>query len=644
MENTLRDYVSLKLHNVPKDKKTKYIDSVLNSIKEKGKDSLLGLQVNLKATHAGKLTGHFHYYDPGKVRVGAKTFTKDFEKPVLKHHRINEDPIGRAKKATYISAAPSFIGKDILALAEKNKKHNETTLQYIDKLKPFLFDRNFQGLGYIDLVTLITDEDAIVKVLDERYLTVSIGYGTNSVHCSICKQDWYKGEICEHRPGKVYDNEIAFLIFGDLIYKEVSFVNPPANSLSTVTNKKIVRVPVMTDFTKGGTQLINDIMADNTNHYIECPDLVPESPYNYFVCTKDGIYMPPNYFNENKSGDNMNKFAEIFELGQDGFYEKIKEFLPKDSVKSTQDLSEYADEEFAGTNRTFPAFDKEHIDACRKFLESLQLEDSNEKTETLQYLDTHETSLSLEDSNIDEPTTEVIPEETESETEVIPEETQNDATTEVTFEDSLNSFMTTNSVDSLVALIAASMSEDKQVELETSLSKNFKFVKELQDSNTNLKTELDNAKIQYQKADTALKTAFSNVDKLSKELREFYIDKIISMKDKEDPSKNKEDLKNEFNDKTLKEIKAAHDIIKSVFLTNSDSTSTLNIEVEGNDSHSFDTSKAFTDEQYNKAKDSIEKKASQIKSVYGDSVGNNYFLTQMAALDARQNSNKTENK
>ena len=97
-----------------------------------------------------------------------------------------------------------------------------------------LSDSSYQGLGYIELVANITDKNAVEKLLDGRYITGSIGASTDKAVCSICKSDWTKEGPCDHKPGAVYDSAKCFIIAGDLVYDEYSFVNVPADKHSRV--------------------------------------------------------------------------------------------------------------------------------------------------------------------------------------------------------------------------------------------------------------------------------------------------------------------------------------------------------------------------------------------------------------------------
>jgi hypothetical protein len=122
---------------------------------------------------------------------------------------------------------------------------------------PFLDDKDYKGLGYIELTSVISDADAKQKILDGRYLTGSISATTDRAVCSVCKQDWIDEGKCEHDMGQVYDGTRAFIIAGEFEYEEYSYVNDPADTLSQ--NIELVEAP-LSDKVKG--EAINSIVND----------------------------------------------------------------------------------------------------------------------------------------------------------------------------------------------------------------------------------------------------------------------------------------------------------------------------------------------------------------------------------------------
>jgi len=200
------------------------------------------LYVEIAATHAGRITRNHGFYLPQKMREAAGGMVEGYGKPVLKHHSSHEDPIGRVVGAKYVDTSVSFTHQDattstiIDALCDRKTPF----LKVVDLVEQFaesdiLRDPQYPGLGYIQVRVAVSDQDAIKKILDKRFLTVSIGATTDKAICSVCKTDWIEDkEQCEHRPGKIYDGKLCFIIAGNLIYDEVSFVNTPADPFAQV--------------------------------------------------------------------------------------------------------------------------------------------------------------------------------------------------------------------------------------------------------------------------------------------------------------------------------------------------------------------------------------------------------------------------
>lgn len=151
------------------------------------------VKVRIKAIHAGR-TDNQHIFASEKLKgdeelgTGAYSFTKPYNKPMLTHHDTYQDPVGRIISAEYV---------------EDEK-------------------------GSIEIEVLVTDQDAIEKVKDGRYNTVSIGCRTNSAKCNVCGTDRLE-EWCEHRRGVEYDGVVCGWLLGDLWFHECSFVNVPAD-------------------------------------------------------------------------------------------------------------------------------------------------------------------------------------------------------------------------------------------------------------------------------------------------------------------------------------------------------------------------------------------------------------------------------
>ena len=192
------------------------------------------LKVTMDATHSGVITNR-RVYPGSKVQKGYKTFFSkssggeaEYDKPVLRHHSIDQDPIGRIVKATFSSL----------------KSGQEFDLDY-QKPDP----EGARGSGVVTIDAIITDPDSIQKIIDGRYLSISVGHSTDAVTCSICGDNIFR---CEHTPGRMYgpggeetegdsssdieDARLCYYITGNMQYNEASFVNMPAQPPAKLLN------------------------------------------------------------------------------------------------------------------------------------------------------------------------------------------------------------------------------------------------------------------------------------------------------------------------------------------------------------------------------------------------------------------------
>jgi hypothetical protein len=204
-------------------------------------NSSQSLRVKVVATHAGRVTRNNGFYLPNEMKKGTATWTKDYNKPFLVHHDAHKDAVGRIVGANYIDTSGAAI-KDYARAAMALKQLSDSNTPYLKSVdlaskladQDMLSDPEFEGLGYILLEADITDEDAIKKVLNGIYLTVSTGARTDRAVCSICKTDLVQEGFCEHEPGQMYDGQKCFIIAGSLEYFEISWVNSPADSIAKV--------------------------------------------------------------------------------------------------------------------------------------------------------------------------------------------------------------------------------------------------------------------------------------------------------------------------------------------------------------------------------------------------------------------------
>jgi hypothetical protein len=238
------DDVTIDMGRVKSELKEKFIRKV-HDFNASGRQGVPPkLVASVAATHAGLPTGNMAFYTPDRMRQGLPSFTKDFAKPVLLHHNDMKDPVGRVYRATYRDLSHMYV-EPMKKFAEryggyiftdaKNKIDLDKTFDQVDwVIENMVPMKDYVGLGYGELDLHITDASAAEKIVDQRYLTVSVGFTTDSMYCSTCHQDWASEGLCEHERGKVYDGKKTLLIPGLFNYEEVSWVNSPADAGATV--------------------------------------------------------------------------------------------------------------------------------------------------------------------------------------------------------------------------------------------------------------------------------------------------------------------------------------------------------------------------------------------------------------------------
>ena len=194
------------------------------------------LLIKAEATHAAIINGNMRFYRPDRMQSGAHTWTPEpgFARlPVLRHHDSDQDPIGRVHGSRYVDDSYQFtnLGVRKLLFYDGQKAAKKFSLyESVDWVVDHLVARpQYHGLGHIDLDLNIQDPKAIQKIQDGRYITVSVGFRTDSAICSVCHTDWAVDEQCDHALGAMVDGRRMFLIAGNLKYRECSFVNFPAD-------------------------------------------------------------------------------------------------------------------------------------------------------------------------------------------------------------------------------------------------------------------------------------------------------------------------------------------------------------------------------------------------------------------------------
>ena len=227
-----QDNYSISDAPVCKNKLDQFYD-ISKAVDEEGKKNNV-LNIVIDATRSGSIVNR-RMYEAVSVERKYKRFITPNMKPVMKNHDQHDvdATIGRVTDSTF----------------ERLAKLDD---QFYNDFK--YAKEGSQGSGRVMLDVAITDEDAQAKILDQRYMTVSTGQDLSTARCSHCDMNW-ADKRCDHFPGemaalaetspfvktkslKAGDKAKVFLIAGIDDYREVSFVNVPAQQLAKVTKIK----------------------------------------------------------------------------------------------------------------------------------------------------------------------------------------------------------------------------------------------------------------------------------------------------------------------------------------------------------------------------------------------------------------------
>lgn len=233
-----------------------------------------GIRIKIEATHSGIVNGNKKLYLPVGMKAGTDSFMLPYPKPVTVNHDPHASPIGRIHSAKYVSYGIGGAIDSLRPVGDTDTKSMATIKKFV-KSQTYLKD-GYKGLGHIELIADITDQEAINKITDRRYLTVSIGGGSKAIFCSICGVD-NKIKYCDHYPGQIYDEEECFFVSGDLMdFDHVSYVNSPAdkNTNTELLDSDDYRITIL-DFIKldkGTNMKVKDFLQGKFPTYKEVQD------------------------------------------------------------------------------------------------------------------------------------------------------------------------------------------------------------------------------------------------------------------------------------------------------------------------------------------------------------------------------------
>lgn len=222
-----------------------------------------GLKVTFAASHAGMVNGNNVMYSPQGMRNSDHTWTYPLPRPMQIHHDDTADPIGRVVGARFVPYGESQVNSDhqeaFLKLRDATMKDDILAGARMIEDAGVLGSNTWKGVGELVLDAIITDADAVEKILDGRYLGISISQRPTQAFCSVCEQDWIKDGACEHHRGEKDEDSgrTMYLIVGDTRYGEASYVNQPADEFAQTLETNPVEFG---DSTQNSLVCLNDSM------------------------------------------------------------------------------------------------------------------------------------------------------------------------------------------------------------------------------------------------------------------------------------------------------------------------------------------------------------------------------------------------
>lgn len=352
-------------------------DSEKESSKPLGKAKATG---KFAMTFAGLPTGNHAIYLPDEMNTGMPSLMKPYPKPLIKNHQRHDDPMGRIKSVRYVDTYDSAVEthpslRDTRGLTGRSKA---ALLRKIKSARKFADAAaadpdNYNGVGYIEGLVKIADEEAVERFDDGRYLTVSTGMTPHSVFCLTCAEkdnkltDWKAGDMCDHYPGEYHDGELCYAVPVGYNYKELSVVNVPAAKLAMIQS--------LTMDSEGMHSSL-----DGARVRLEGEEATFEDFDKIVGLSTGSVVIDELNDDSGVTGGNSDMKIKLTDLISDEkLYERISGNLAEGSSPiSTEQLAELTDAEFVGPERKFPAHDKAHIEASLKLLDDV--EDSEAKT------------------------------------------------------------------------------------------------------------------------------------------------------------------------------------------------------------------------------------------------------------------------
>jgi len=363
------------------------------------------IKILAAVTHSGKVNKNLAFYHPLFVRDFSRSLVNLFGKPVLKNHDTSQDAIGRILDANYVDEITPAMKKRLvkagvsdLAFTDKTVAEvlSDKGMESVSELMPLIVrdskailqvvggKDNFKGLGEVQVVMKVTDSDSIQKIIDERFMTISISFGTEDTYCSAHAKEVYGGCWCgrgqkvDIPTGQVDEDdepvtisETVFFVTGIMDSREVSYVNVPADeharTIEIVQEDATEETPDKTK--KDEVEEADNLEKDSINlsswsEEDEALD-IPAKIRAY----ADNLKAEEVDLDELINSDDENHSELLYQLMIDQLEEdELAELVKNDAKLTTKQRKALPDSDFCGPNRSFPAQDCAHVTSARRLV------------------------------------------------------------------------------------------------------------------------------------------------------------------------------------------------------------------------------------------------------------------------------------
>jgi len=197
------------------------------------------LMLTIDTSHAGIPNLNNRIYRPDMMKRGALSMV---DRPVVKHHNDCDDAIGIVTDAEFVDIATDAFRSAHPSFMRAGFWTKDTPWDDIWTMSP-------EGLAKLVARAQVTDQDAQEKILDRRFLSVSIKFRTDGFDCTcgLEKADyWYEPkedeeDLCSCSPGTTDKDGVQhFNVPRSLAYPHLSIVNEPADENAKILDAEFV--------------------------------------------------------------------------------------------------------------------------------------------------------------------------------------------------------------------------------------------------------------------------------------------------------------------------------------------------------------------------------------------------------------------